>query len=125
MGGVHKPRKDVLARKKKKKRQIDSNVGDEKIIRLQIKKFNLLQGVTQNTLFLFKQHMHTHKGYNNESVCVLSKKTRKGPLQQESMTVHPADYLDTVALEAVLASGIYSCATWDYIQSDLLDYLVI
>lgn len=68
--------------------------------------------------------MHTYKGcifYDFESI--MSNKTSSEPLQQASMTVHPADYLSTVAPEADLASDIYSCATWDYIQSDLLQYL--
>lgn len=70
-------------------------------------------------------HSHIKVGFfcGNESICVLFKKTSNEPLQQASMTVHPADYLNTVALEDVLASDIYSCATWDYIQSDLLEYL--
>lgn len=57
------------------------------------------------------------------SLCVSCPRKQVKHHCSTGMTLHPADYLSTVALEAVLASDSYFCATWDYIQSDLLDYL--
>lgn len=111
---MHQPRKDVLVKKK-----VDTNEAEEE---------NRLQDVTKKSFIYSKRSdiksINANIKVGVHTLYVLTNKTRNAPLQQQaSMTVHAADLLSPVALEDVLASDIYSCASWDYIQRDLLEYL--
>lgn len=101
---TNREKMSFLKKKKKKKRQACINVPDEK--QNQVAKFYSLYHCRKPHNI---RHICAHLYYTKESLCFLSQERKNKPLQRASMTVHPPDYLSTDALEAVLASDIYSC----------------
>lgn len=122
MGGMHQQKKrcPMSNKKKKKKGQADRYVAEEKN-QLQI------QDLTKSLICLKYWHLKQHILYvfvMRVHMChVQVNKDRPSAAGQHDCASGTSCSLSTVTLEDVLASDVYSCATWDYIQSDLLEYL--
>lgn len=100
------------SKKKKKKGQADRYVAEEKI------------GCKFRTRQKVSTHSYTHKGFVFLDMCLVQvNKDQPSAEGQHDCASGTSCPRSTVALEDVLASDVYSCATLDYIQSDLLKYL--
>lgn len=112
-------RKDVpwVTKRRRKKRQADRRKTSAADSGLD-KKFSLPKIVwhlKQHILYVFVMRVH---------MChVQVNKDRPSAAGQHDCASGTSCSLSTVTLEDVLASDVYSCATWGYIQSDLLEYL--